>query len=181
MKQTNKLKLMGKNHSDELYTPESAIEILLPYLKKNWVIWECTFGTGKLAKHFEKKGFDVIGYKDEIFEEVDIKDFDCIVTNPPFSKKIKFIETCYKWKKPFALLLPLTALDGIKIQSMFKENGIQILFPRGRIDFNGKKAPWFYTCWFTWGLNLPKELNFIELNLKEAPSIPPNPKGIGYP
>jgi hypothetical protein len=75
---------------------------------------------------------------------------------------------------------------------MFKENGIQILFPRGRIDFNGKKAPWFYTCWFTWGLNLPKELNFIQLNLKEAPSIPPNPKGqvpttashsegIGYP
>jgi hypothetical protein len=37
MKQTNKLKLMGKNHSDELYTPESAINILLPYLKKDWV------------------------------------------------------------------------------------------------------------------------------------------------
>lgn len=157
----SKLKLMGKNHSDELYTPESAINILLPYLKKEWIIWECAYGTGKLAKSLENKGFKVIGYKDERFEEVDIKDFDCIITNPPFSQKIKFIETCYKWKKPFALLLPLTALEGIRMQKMFKDNGIQILFPRGRIDFNGKKAPWFYTCWFTSGLNLQKELNFI--------------------
>lgn len=159
----SKLKLMGKNHSDELYTPESAIEILLPYLKKDWVIWECAYGTGKLAKYLQNKGFEVVGYKEEKFEEVDIKDFSCIITNPPFSQKIKFIETCYKWKKPFALLLPLTALEGIKIQSMFKENGIQILLPRGRIDFNGKKAPWFYTCWFTWGLNLPKDLMFIDV------------------
>jgi len=45
---------------------------------------------------------------------------------------------------------------------MFKEKGIQILFPKGRIDFNGKKAPWFYTCWFTWKLNLPKELNYMD-------------------
>ena len=58
------------------------------------------------------------------------------------------------------MLLPLTTLEGIKIQKMFKEHGIQILLPKGRIDFNGKKAPWFYTCWFTWGLNLPKELNY---------------------
>lgn len=44
---------------------------------------------------------------------------------------------------------------------MFQEHGIQIVFPKKRIDFNGKKAPWFYCAWFTHGLNLPKELNFI--------------------
>ena len=154
---------MGKNHSDELYTPESAIDILLPYLKKDWTIWECAYGTGKLAKSLESRGLKVIGERDMDFlgENDGWKEtWDCIITNPPFSKKIKFIERCYELKKPFALLLPLTALEGIKIQSMFKDNGIQILFPKGRIDFNGKKAPWFYTCWFTYGLNLPKELNF---------------------
>jgi hypothetical protein len=56
-----KLKLMGKNHSDELYTPECAINILLPYLKKEWTIYECAWGTGKLAKHLENKGFKVTG------------------------------------------------------------------------------------------------------------------------
>ena len=167
MVKTNKLKLMGKNHSDELYTPENAIDILLPYLKKNWIIWECAYGTGKLTKHLENKGFKVIGNKDTDFLKDRItENFNCMITNPPFSLKIKFIEKCYEYKKPFALLLPLTTLEGIKIQKMFKENGIQILFPRGRIDFNGKKAPWFYTCWFTYGLNLPKELNYD--------GIPPN-------
>ena len=154
MVKTNKLKLMGKNHSDELYTPESAINILLPYLKKDWVIWECAYGTGKLAEHFQRNGFKVIGEQSKDFLNKDLelnkKGFSCIITNPPFSLKIKFIERCYEIGKPFALLLPLTALEGIKIQKMFKENGIQILFPRGRIDFNGKGAPWFYTCWFTW-------------------------------
>lgn len=166
----SKLKLMGKNHSDELYTPESAIDILIPYLNKEWIIWECAYGTGKLAGHLESKGFKVIGNKDFNFLKEGVQEhFDCIITNPPFSKKIDFIDKCYHWNKPFALLLPLTTLEGIKIQSMFKENGIQILFPRGRIDFNGKKAPWFYTCWFTYGLNLPKELNYD--GIKEGGSL----------
>ena len=37
MVKSNKLKLMGKNHSDELYTPESAIDILLPYLRNKTI------------------------------------------------------------------------------------------------------------------------------------------------
>jgi len=167
----SKLKLMGKNHSDELYTPEGAIDILLPYLKPKTVIWDCAFGTGKLAKHFEEKGFIVVGKQEQDFFNTD-SDMVCsyIITNPPFSKKIRFIEECYNRKKPFALLLPLTTLEGIKIQKMFRENGIQILFPRGRIDFNGKKAPWFYTCWFTWGLNLPEQLNFMKAQQQEVKS-----------
>ena len=163
---------MGKNHSDELYTPEGAIDILIPYLRKEWTIWECAYGTGKLAKHLENKGFKVKGAKGINFLKCNCPlASDVIITNPPFSLKIEFIKKCYEFKKPFALLLPLTTLEGIKIQTMFKEKGIQILFPRGRIDFNGKKAPWFYTCWFTYGLNLPKELNYD--------GIPPFPKGKG--
>lgn len=160
----SKLKLMGKNHSDELYTPEGAISILLPYLKEGWIIRDCAWGTGRLAEHFSKLGWSCVGNKSSDFFDITQDELwgeNVIITNPPFSKKIKFIEKCYQLRKPFALLLPITTLEGIKIQKMFKENGIQILFPKGRIDFNGKGAPWFYTCWFTWGLNLPKELNFV--------------------
>ena len=42
-----KLSLMGKNHSDELYTPKEAVEILMPYLKQGWIIRDCAWGTGK--------------------------------------------------------------------------------------------------------------------------------------
>ena len=163
---------MGKNHSDELYTPERAIDILLPYISKYKTIWDCAYGTGKLASHLELKGFKVVGAPKIDFLECNVSmNCDVIITNPPFSLKKEFIKKCYELKKPFGLLLPITTLEGIKIQTMFKENGIQILFPRGRIDFNGKKAPWFYTCWFTYGLNLPKELNYD--------GIPPKDKSLG--
>ena len=62
---TNKLKLMGKNHSDELYTPKEAIKILVPYLKQFKVIWECAWGTGKLAEHLEAEGFKVLHKGDD--------------------------------------------------------------------------------------------------------------------
>ena len=37
--------------------------------------------------------------------------FDCIITNPPFSLKQEFLQRCYELGKPFALLLPLTTFE----------------------------------------------------------------------
>ena len=93
--------------------------------------------------------------------------FDCIVTNPPYSKKYQFIEKCYKQNKPFALLLPITALEGKRRGKLFQKYGIQLMIPNKRINFetpSGKgSGAWFQVAWFTWKLNLPKDLNFIEL------------------
>ena len=44
---------------DECYTPEYAINPLLPYLREGWRIWDCAFGSGRLAEHFGKAGFEV--------------------------------------------------------------------------------------------------------------------------
>ena len=50
---------------------------------------------------------------------------------------------------------------------MFKKYGIQVLFFDKRINFEvpSKKESkaWFSTAWFTNGLDLPKELNFVRL------------------
>ena len=161
----SKLKLMGRNHSDELYTPDEAFDILKEFIDKKLIIYECAEGTGKLKKKMEKEGFKVVSRKD-FFNEEEF-DFNIIVTNPPYSKKDKFIEKCYEIAKPFALLMPITALEGIKRQKLYKKYGIQILFPKRRIDFNGKGRPWFYTAWFCYGLNLPKDLMFVELNYED--------------
>ena len=74
--------------------------------------------------------------------------------------KDKFLERCYEIGKPFALLLPLTALEGIARQELYKKYGLELILLPKRIDFTGKKAPWFAVAWFTYGFNLPKEINF---------------------
>lgn len=154
---------------DECYTPEYAITPLLPYLKEKTIIWDCAYGSGRLAEHFTKKGFIVVGKDSEDFLDTDL-DCSYIITNPPYSKKDEFLRRAFELGKPFAFLLPLTTLEGIKRGKMFKDNGIQILIPNRRINFeipSGKKSSWFATCWICYKLNLPHQLNFVELDNME--------------
>jgi hypothetical protein len=164
-----KLKIQMNGRSDEFGTPKEAIRPLLPYLKKEWTIYECAWGKGSLAKHLEEEGFKVIGDKDIDFLNKDETpdEFDCIVTNPPYSLKEEFLKECYETGKPFALLMPLTTLEGKKRGELFRKYCIQLIIPNKRINFitpSGKgSGAWFQVCWFCYKLNLPKDLNFVDL------------------
>ena len=165
-----KLQIQMGGRSDEFQTPKEAIYPLLPYLKKNWIIWECAWGGGSLAKHLEEKGFKVVAKGDDFINDIyigGIKDVDCIITNPPYSKKEGFLQRCYELEKPFALLMPLTALEGKKRGELYKKYGIQLIIPNKRINFitpSGKgSGAWFQVAWFCYKLNLPKDLMFVEL------------------
>jgi hypothetical protein len=167
-----KLKIQMNGRSDEFGTPKEAIIPLLPYIKKEWVIWECAWGKGSLAKHFYDEGFNVIGDdRDFIKDEYIESPYDIIITNPPYSLKEEFLTRCYELKKPFALLMPLTALEGIKRGKLFREFGIQLIIPNRRINFetpSGKgSGSWFSTAWFCWKLDLPKDLMFVELHKQQ--------------
>jgi len=155
-----KLQIQMNGRSDEFQTPKEAILVLLPYLKKNWVILENAWGKGHLAKHLQEEGFKVVSEGD----------FDIIITNPPYSKKEEWLENCYKQNKPFALLMPLTALEGKKRGELYRKYGISLIIPNKRFNFetpSGKgSGAWFQTAWFCWKLNLPNQLNFVELNRK---------------
>ena len=142
--------------TDDLSTPKEAVDILCQFVKPQ-SFWEIAYGKGLLAKHLTNRGFQIIGKSTDFFKD----NPTCLmITNPPFSLKDKFLERCYELKKPFALLLPITALEGIKRQSLYKKYGLQIIFLPKRIDFTGKKAPWFAVAWFTHKLNLPKDIMF---------------------
>ena len=158
---------------DECYTPENAIYPLLPFIKCYKTICDCAFGSGMLAHHFNKFGFNVVGIEGYNFLSKDsekIADFDIIITNPPYSLKDKFLERVFEIRKPFAFLLPLTTLEGIKRSKMFRDKNIQLIIPNRRINFanpcgrKNKSSCWFATCWFCWKMDLPKQLNFVELN-----------------
>jgi len=163
---SKKPKLLMNGHTDEMFTPEYAIFPLLPYLNKDWIIWECAYGKGALSTHFKNAGFNVVGNGSDFMKTNE--NCDVIITNPPYSLKEEFLQRAYNIGKPFAFLLPLTALEGKKRGSLYRKYGIQLIIPNSRINFitpSGKgKGSWFQTAWFTYKLNLPKDLMFVELN-----------------
>ena len=153
--------------SDDFQTPPIALTPLLPYIKKDWVVWECANGNGNLEKALKDNGLNVVGTDiktgfDFVKDKQDFN-FDLIITNPPYSLKNEFLKKAYEYGKPFALLLPLTALESKERQSLYEKYGIEILLLNKRINFEtpgGKgSSSWFATAWFCWKL-LPEKIIF---------------------
>ena len=65
----------------------------------------------------------------EDFFNIDVStiDFDCIVSNPPFSKKDNVLKKLYEIGKPFAILLPQNALQSTKRTMLFIKYGLEYL------------------------------------------------------
>lgn len=164
---TKKLKVQSNIKHDECQTPKEGISFLLPFLDKKQTIWDSAYGGGSLAKNFRELGFNVIGNREIDFLKENL-DCDIIITNPPYSLKEEFLERAYSIGKPFAFLMPLTALEGKKRGELYRKYGIQLIIPNKRINFilpegKGNSGAWFATAWFCYKLNLPKDLNFVEL------------------
>lgn len=163
--------------NDELYTPSYAIEPLIKYLYnlsdkigKPLKVWECTdYGDSNITHLLNYYDFEVVSTHINNFNfltDTPSFDFDVIITNPPYSLKDEFLVKCYEYNKPFALLLPITALEGKKRNQLFNKYGIDLLVFDKRINYmNNKKGCWFNTSWFCYKI-LPKQLIFEELKIK---------------
>lgn len=130
-----KLQIQSKGRPDDFQTPDYALDFVVPYLNKDWLIWECAEGKGNLTKGLQIRGFKVIGSDKEFDFLKNKKECDCIITNPPYSLKQQFLERCYTLEKPFALLMPLTALESEQRQKLYRKFGIQLIIPNKRINF----------------------------------------------
>ena len=105
--------------SDEVFTPEYAVQPLIKYIKMfnpNAVIW-CPFDMeySKYVKVFEQAGFKVIYSHIQLGEDFffyEPSEYDIIISNPPFSLKDEIIKRLYYLNKPYAILLPLPSLQG---------------------------------------------------------------------
>jgi hypothetical protein len=163
---------LKNNGGDDFQTLSIALDPLIYFLKKEWVIWECAKGKGNIVNYLNQKGFNVIGTDIKEGPQYDFllyepPQYDCIITNPPYSIKNEFLERAYTLRKPFAFLLPLTTLESAKRQKLFKKYGLEMILFDKRINFEtpmGKgSGSWFATAWFCYGLNMGKELTFVEL------------------
>jgi len=155
----------NKKH-DHFNTPAYAVRPLLKYINPSWVIWEPTDTTGKseIARVLREHGNKVISTSQETFDFLKDKpdfEFDCIVTNPPYTLKDEFIQQCYLNSKRWAMLMPLTALEGVKRGDMYGSCGIQLLVLDKRVEFTGGSC-WFNTSWFCRRI-LPRDLMFTKL------------------
>ena len=164
------IKAQKQGGRDDYQTPPEALFPLLPFLKKDWTIWECAAGEGNLVKELRKQGFKVIAtdiHSGKDFLSHEPKHYDCIITNPPFSLKQQFLERAYCLGKPFAFLLPLTTLESEKRQRFFRQCGLEMILFDKRINFEtptGKgEGSWFASAWFSCGLNIGRQLTFTEL------------------
>ena len=160
----------SSKNGDEQYTPSYAVRPLLEFIPSNKIIW-CPFDkewsafVDVLENNGNKVIYSHIDYGQNFFDYEPQK-WDILVSNPPFSKKDAVLRRAYELNKPFALLLPLTSLEGINRGKMYRENGIELLVFDRRCNFiynNAKKSNWFNTSWFCWNV-LPKQLIFEELN-----------------
>ena len=155
--------------NDEYFTPSYAVKPILKYITKDIkIIWEPTdFGESKITKILKMEGYKVYSTSFNFLEKEIDKDYDMIITNPPYSLKTEFLERCYHLGKPFMMLLPITALEGIKRSELFRKFGIQVIIFDRRVNFITEKnsSSWFNTSWFCWKV-LEKDLNFEKLNKK---------------
>lgn len=157
--------MMNSRPYDELYTPVEALLPLTYHLSATgWpqrMAWECAPGSMQLVDHLLKRGYRVVcNDRHDFLKDDPSWDYDWMITNPPYSLKAKWLKRANELGKPWAFLLPVTTLG---VRACQKElDGAQIVFLPKRIDFTGKKAPWFAVAWFTRGLDLPvgKELIF---------------------
>ena len=165
----NKLHLMNKSGSDELYTPNEAVEMLLPFLPPRSRIWESAcIESSKIRTVLLKAGHTVIGTHLEdgydFFDYEPAAHYDIQITNPPYSLKTEWLKKSFENGKPFALLLPLTALEGKARHELFRDKKLQLILPNKRFSFRADRGSnWFQTSWFTHGLNLKNDLNFISV------------------
>jgi hypothetical protein len=167
----------------EAYTPEYAVDILLPYLDRTKTIW-APFSRNEhnFANYLRKLGYKVINthFDPETGVGVDFLTtkptfhFDLIVDNPPFKGKTKFVERAFKLGKPFALFLPINAFGDNGIPNLFIENRAkpQLLIPDKRTEFENQenKGISFKTVYICKDV-LPEQIIFTKLNKAARTSV----------
>lgn len=160
------------SNGDNVYTPFYAVEPLLKYIPKDKIIW-CPFDEdwSAFVVMLKEHGYTVVNssiINGQDFFNYEPEKWDIIISNPPFSLKDKILERCYSFNKPFALLLPLPTLQGVKRYEFFK-NGLELIVFNKRINYHTTskekitKGNHFASFYFCKDL-LPDKLIFEELN-----------------
>lgn len=169
-----KMDLVASSKNDEYYTPKYAVYPIIKYIPAKSVVW-CPFDTEKsnFVSELEANGRRVINTHIENgtdFFSADVPDCDCIVSNPPYSRKGEVIKRLFDIGKPFAMLVGVVGLfESKKRFEMFKSNEFEIMYLNKRISYLAsyedevaKVNPPFSSVYICHKM-LPKQIVFEEI------------------
>ena len=150
--------------SDELYTPMCLVEIIKPFFEdwlNRWysknnrkpIVW-CPFDTEKssFVKFFQRYNninlvwshlIDEDGdghFTGDFFEKVKTQDFDIVISNPPFSEKLRIFQILDEKNKPWALICNMMAINYQEIGSHFVDHPVGFIIPDKKVSFDGNTA-----------------------------------------
>lgn len=135
-----KMDKVAGSGNDEFYTPNYAVEPILKYINPVSTIW-CPFDTedSNFVKQLTIQGHKVIhghiGTGQDFFNSMP-KEFDYIISNPPYSVKGAVFERLFSIGKPFAMLVGVVGLfESQKRFNMFKDNRFEIMYLNKRISY----------------------------------------------
>jgi len=169
------------NKKDEYYTPKILVESIIPYVKcnpktfdippKHLTIW-CPFDTenSEFVLCLREAGFNVIYSHiwngQDFFEYEPEEHYDYIISNPPFTKKLKVFERLFALGKPFAMVMGLPILNYQEVGDYFLKmqttgHNLQLLIVNKKVSFDGNTAS-FNNSFFCYQM-LEKDIMFHHL------------------
>lgn len=170
MKSSNYLKKLYGNPTDEKYTPGYGVLPIIKYIPEGKIVW-CPFDTkhSEFVQKFKDAGFHVVYshiYNGQDFFNYEPSQWDILVSNPPFSRKVEVFERCLKLGKPFALLMSNYWLNNVAPCRLFQNTDLELLMFDKRIQFGkGKNVP-FNSSYFCHKI-LPKQIIFEQIDVTD--------------
>lgn len=166
--------LYSAGSNDECMTLGYAVEPIIKYIPKNWVVW-CPFDKedSEFVKQIRANGNKVINShidnRQDFYTYEPDEHWDCIISNPPFTNKRKIFERALSFDKPFALIMSNTWLNDSAPKQLFKDKDLQLLMFDKRMKFmnNGEiqNKITFSSSYYCWNF-LPKQIIMEELNIR---------------
>jgi hypothetical protein len=149
-------------------TPKYVWEHIQHLIPKDKIIWEAFYGDGKSGQFLTELGFNVIHKEIDFFEN---NLGDIVVSNCPFSKAKEIFKRLKDLEKPFILICPSSKINTSYIRENYKNQGLQIIIPRKRIQFNKmvngeiqnmKNACNFDCFYYCYKMNFEKDIIWLE-------------------
>jgi len=146
------------NEKDEYYTPAILVDAIIPHIPKGSKVW-CPFDTenSEFVLRLKEEGLEVIYshiWEGQDFFDYEPEEYDCIISNPPFTKKLDVFKRLFELGKPFAMIMGLPILNYQEVGNFFFEqqgigNNLQLLIVDKKVSFDGNTASFnnSYFCW----------------------------------
>ncbi|MGL4950839.1 MAG: hypothetical protein ACRC4M_03360 [Mycoplasma sp.] len=170
------------NVNDELYTPRILVEAIIPELKEKinliekkkgskaivWLPFDTEYSEFNLVckEHNLKTICSHITTGQDFFE-YEPEEWDIVVSNPPFSRKLEVFKKLNDLGKPWAMVMNMMALNYQEIGYYFADNPIQMLIVDKRVSFNGSQSS-FNSSYICGNNFLKKDLTFKHIDNNNA-------------